>query len=231
MVMPVPKRGAQTGKGPHRKNAGLWLDRRVVAAISVALVITIGLSCLAITGLTETSHRAAEIRDNWLYATRLLGDLKYTALHYRQRQAVYLILPNGAERGKERKTLDSILTKFGIIYSAYAHTADTPTEQRLVRIYLAKWRTYLGQEPELFRAEHDNGRDAAIAYYAHDLKASYDSFEATLDEDIRFNENSAALEATNSEKTSAHDQFLILCALGVVLALGIFALPPKVLEH
>jgi hypothetical protein len=66
----------QTATGPHRKKAGLLLDRRVVAAFSVALVITIGLSCLAIAGLTEQSHRAAEIRDNWLYATRLLGDLK-----------------------------------------------------------------------------------------------------------------------------------------------------------
>ena len=94
------------------------VSRKVISAFALILVATVALGVFSVERLSQVNDKAADIRTNWLPATRMLGEIKYLSMRYRQRQAIYL-MTGEADRNKERAYLDTIKADFDQTFNPY----------------------------------------------------------------------------------------------------------------
>src|ERR1700760_4535443 len=70
----------------------------VVGAFALALVCTIGLGLFSVQRLDAVNAAAADIRNNWLPSTRLLGRMAQIAERLRSEQGAALLLRTGGKQ-------------------------------------------------------------------------------------------------------------------------------------
>jgi len=62
-----------------------WSIRtKVAVAFGFVLAVTVSLGLVSLQRMSAVNDAAADIRDNWLLGTRLLGDYAFNAMRYRQ---------------------------------------------------------------------------------------------------------------------------------------------------
>ena len=74
---------------------------KVVLAFALVLLCTIGLGVFALQRLDGVNLAAAEIRDNSLPSTRILGDLAYHTMRFRQLEVSRVAAPDAAAKAEE----------------------------------------------------------------------------------------------------------------------------------
>ncbi|HUA56143.1 MAG TPA: MCP four helix bundle domain-containing protein, partial [Candidatus Sulfotelmatobacter sp.] len=65
----------------------LSIKSKVTTAFAFVLSLTVVLGLYAVQRLSDVNDHAAEIRDNWLPATRALGDFSFHTMRFRQIEA------------------------------------------------------------------------------------------------------------------------------------------------
>ena len=66
---------------------------RVIAAITLMLLTSVGLGLFAAGRLSEVDHAADDVANNWLPSSQVLGDLSQDVALYRSRQGQAMQLP------------------------------------------------------------------------------------------------------------------------------------------
>ena len=69
----------------------LTIRVKVISAFLALLVVTLALGGFALTRMGAMNTQAADVRDNWLPSTRVLGGIAALIEEYRQRQATLLL--------------------------------------------------------------------------------------------------------------------------------------------
>nr|WP_243850775.1 methyl-accepting chemotaxis protein [Rhizomicrobium electricum] len=216
--------GGRSGRRSNRVFVGikdLSVSKKVIGAFALVLIATIGLGFFSVGRLSLVNQKAADIRDNWLPATRELGEIKYITMRYRQRQAVYLMLTSDTEREKERSNMAALRTEFDEAYKKYEATIDTDEEREIAKAINAAWQSYLARETSLFGDQQSKGSAAAFEDYKTTSKDLFDVVRNAIATDIKFNAEHGATAAADAQKTFKQAQVLIYGALAIALALGL----------
>jgi methyl-accepting chemotaxis protein len=196
------------------------VSKKVIGAFALVVLATVVLGFFSVSRLGEVNTNATNIRDNWLPAIRMLGELKYISMRYRQRQAVYLTLTGEEEIAKERSLLDSIRADFDKVDRAYIATVDSEKEKALADTFSAKWKAYLALEDGMFSTLRAKGLAAGMNQYRTNVKASFDDFGAALNADLKYNVDSGTAEAVQGDATYTNARIMIFAALALAAALG-----------
>src|SRR5690348_13849569 len=97
-----------------RAFGNLTIRVKVIGAFLALLVVTLALGGFALAQMSAMNAQAADIRDNWLPSTRVLGNVAASIEEYRQRQGTLLLdLRPDAVAAQEkliRETLNAIET-------------------------------------------------------------------------------------------------------------------------
>ena len=199
----------------------LTVSRKVIGSFTLVLLATIALGLFSVQRLGEVNAKAADIRDNWLPATRMLGELKYITMRYRQRQAVYLMWSTDAQRAKERGILDSIKADYDRVYAEYQPIIDTDRERELAADLTVRWQNYLAIEKDMFDDARLKGQAVALDEYNVPDKKAFDQVYAALDAEVKFNTDSGTAVASEGEATFKNARLLIYVVLGLAVGLGL----------
>jgi methyl-accepting chemotaxis protein len=205
-----------------------WLNNftirtKIIGAFALILVITAGLGIFAVDCLSRVNAGAVDVTDNYLVATRALGEFSAATTRYRQMQGSIALAPTEQEAEQEAKELNGVvLASVKSAIAMYEPTVDAGEERALSDKFMQSWNAYLALD-ERYLALAKTDHAATGKMYNGVMKAVFDKFAADLHQDIEFQTVNAQKEKTNIGNTyqSAWDWIvgaLIFAALFCVFA-------------
>src|SRR6185369_16447364 len=81
------------------------ISKKVSGAFGFVLLITAALGLFAIMRLGNVNDAAADMRDNWLPATRALGEYTAHAVRYRLRSGTVIMAEAAEDRAREERNM------------------------------------------------------------------------------------------------------------------------------
>jgi methyl-accepting chemotaxis protein len=149
---------------------------RVIVAFAIVLVVTCGLGGFAVIELGQLNHAAADIRDNWLPATRDLGAFGQAVMRYRQIEATHILRSTAEQKAAEEKTIRDVVEEANKNWQAYDTTVTPGEERRLADAVLQGWKGYLSISERTLDLSRKNDAAGAVGSYTGDARTSYNKF-------------------------------------------------------
>jgi len=172
----------------------LSLKSKVLGAFGLVLLIVMGLGLTSINRLSAINDKAADIRDNWLPSTLLLGALTSAARDYRVGEARYLLSEQANESEANLAFLKSRLNMVAQLRTAYGYLIAHGTEdERLIHEFDRAWDAHKNLAKNFLEGD----RTRARALFSDENRANYVKAVDALDRDLRFKakEGKAAADA------------------------------------
>ena len=195
------------------------IKTKMIVAFAVLLVVTVGLGLFAIQRLAGINDSARDLRDNWLVATRALGDFKYQTMRYRQLQASHILSVTDAEAAKELVTMGQVADAADKVWQVYAPTITPGEESTLAAQIHQAWVTYIAANDKLIQIDKQHDDSVSAGLYKGDLRTTYNAFAGLLDQDIELQLRGAAKNVADGEALYSSAQLWTWSGLGLAALL------------
>ncbi|GAA0530846.1 methyl-accepting chemotaxis protein [Rhizomicrobium palustre] len=186
---------------------------KLALVMGVVLIAAIALGIFSLMELRSVNANAAEIRNDWLPSTRILGDLNYAVTRTRSSQSTALLLPAGAKQEKQIariKGLEESVDKALADYRPYISSGEEKTITQSIETAWANYRVMYDKALELSRG---GDRDAAAAYFMGPMRDSFDALNKAITQDVALNAAGGVAAADRSAKTFDTAEFWIFVAI------------------
>jgi methyl-accepting chemotaxis protein len=196
---------------------------KVVAAFAFTLLATIVLGAFAAYRLTQVQEHVIEFSDNWLPGIRQLGTMKFVAMRFRQREAVYIMQTTDAERAKAMAVIDGAHADFEQAYNKFAASVDSDQERAMLQDIRSCWDTYLAHEKDMFELVTSKSQQAAVDDYNTTAKKLHDTLKSAIEKDAEFHDH-GGVESAGAAKDAVNSGILfILIGLAIAASLCVAA--------
>ncbi len=135
--------------------------------------------------LTEVNAAAAEIRDHWLIATRLLGDLNNFTSDFRAAEASHVITPDSAEMAKSAKEIIELSDEIAKAKYSYETLSHDTTENELWRGFTRGREDYRKVADEVISLSAKGKKTDGNRLYLTKSRTAYDAASDALDRSHR----------------------------------------------
>ena len=203
--------------------ARVSIRSKFIAAFALLLCVTIGLGLFSLQRLDGVNASAADIRDNWLPATRLLGQITQNMERYRTAQGQTLLAMTEAEQHDIAIRLPARLRELNQFRAAYEPLVSPGEERRLVDAFNQAWNIYQLATQKLEAMVQAGDHAKAVSFYMGEMFATINTVREALKADADFNAQGGKQAADRGEalSTSANTWIMVLLALAAVLCVAI----------
>ncbi len=191
---------------------------RVVAAFSIVLLVTCALGGFAVLRLGDVNNAAAEIRDNWLPATRDLGIVASITERSRLNESVQMLASNREEAARLRERLPKMLAARETAWKRYELTVTAGEERRLVDLYLEAWNGYQAMS-KTWREKLDAGDPAVNDFFTRDMQDQFDKVRDVSAKLLELNADEGAHAADRGAAIFSSARIYIVLAIALAAAL------------
>jgi methyl-accepting chemotaxis protein len=204
--------------------AGATIRAKIIAAFVVVLCCTAGLGAFAYHRLTQVNAAAADLRDNWLPATRALGEIESIVRQYRILELRHVVARAEADKMAREADLAKQSAAYKTAWSGFEKTL-TPAERaiadEIARLAADYFR--LGQD---VIARSRKGDEKALELFEGDQLKAYQALTGAIDKDLdhQVDEGKKAGDHGAALAHSAHVWILVAIALAAALCALIGAL-------
>jgi methyl-accepting chemotaxis protein len=201
----------------------LGIRAKVTGAFALVLVVSIVLGLFAVQRISAVNDAAADIRNNWLPATGLLGNLAGVSERFRIAEANEVLSASDAERAKFEDTNRTTLAARDKAWAEYAATVTLPEEHALADQIAKAWTAYLADDRKLGELLRAGERFEATQFYLTTMRDSFMTVRNLIAKDIAFNTTEGKKAADQGAEIYASSRTWIIAALGLAAALCAFA--------
>jgi len=201
----------------------LSVGKKVWAVMVCVVVAAVAFGAFSARELYQVNSKAAEIRDQWLRGTRVLGELRYGITRFRTSEASYLLFITDDTRAKQIKRMNVL--KDGVVESLkhYDPLVSGAKERALFEQIKAAWSAYLPEMETMIEISNTKGRDAAAAYFQGPTKASFEVLNSAVDAGIAYNNDGGIAAGNESNETFQSAEFWIYAAVALAVLFCISA--------
>jgi methyl-accepting chemotaxis protein len=192
---------------------------KIIAAFAVVLGSTIALGLFAGQRLDALDKASGEIRRDYLPSTRVLGEIAYNTMRFRQLEATDGLAPDAEARAGEEASLHRVQEQTRKTFEAYWPLVSGGEEQQLADQLKQEWAEYLGLDARylaLLRADDLHG---AVAAYRGEMRTLFNKFQDALQADIELNNRQANEVSDHGSELGASARIWILSVLVLTAAL------------
>ncbi len=194
---------------------GSSISRRVIAAFASILVVVFALGSVSIEKLGAINESAADIRSNWLVATRALGDYQFHTMRFRQLEAAAVVAETPEQRAKEIASLNAVAADVQKAWGAYEATVTPGEERALADQIKAGWQAYLGLHQALLASLAAGDTKAAYASNIGEMRTSFNAWRGVLSKDIDLQISGADRAASDGERAYVTGRLTVFGTLGL----------------
>jgi methyl-accepting chemotaxis protein len=205
------------------KLQNLKIGAKVTLAFGFVLLVSVALGLFAVQRLGMVNDRAADMRDNWLPASRALGQYAFHTMRYRQVEAAALLAETPEQIAKEIDTLTAIAAAAEKVWDSYETTVTPGEERKLADQIKAGWQNYLGLHVKAATLLKAGDHKGAYASYVGDMRSAFNSWHVVLDDDIAFQVREGTKAGKDGEETYLAAKYWIFGALALAAALSTLA--------
>jgi methyl-accepting chemotaxis protein len=200
------------------------ISKKVSGAFGFVLLVTAILGLFAVLRLSNVNDSAADMRDNWLPATRALGDYSYHTMRYRQREATLILASTPEDMATEERGLAESIVDIKKAWDAYDATVTPGPERQLADRIKAGWDAYIVLTKKMAALVHAGKDKEATAYYRGDMRTAFNAgFHDLLADDINFQLVEGKKAGDAGEQIYLSSRMWIIAALLIAAALCVAA--------
>jgi methyl-accepting chemotaxis protein len=192
---------------------------KVILAFAIVLCCTTGLGVFALQRLDGVNQAAARIRDNALPATKILGELAYHTMRFRQLEATYALSPDAQAKAKEAASMYKVGDQAARALQAFGPFIAPGEGRRLADQMTQLWAAYGVLDGKFLMADPAN----SVRLYRGEMRTGFNKFQDELRAEIALNVNLAkqAGDAGIHLGNSAYSWILIVLGLTALLCVVI----------
>ncbi len=195
---------------------------RLYAIFAILLLLVVGLGVFGVARLADVNRVSEVIRNHWLLATRMLGDLSNYMSDYRTAEASHLLSATPLELDASDKEIAALGATVARSQRAYEALPHGPSESALYAQFAEQWRTYQSVAAQVLALGRDGRKTQGVLIYMTTSRRTFDMASDTLS---RLSNETVAQAAAASERAAAaygRARALIGAAIlmAVVLLLG-----------
>ena len=202
----------------------LKIRTKVTLAFGFVLLVSVMLGLFALQRLSMVNDSAADMRDNWLPATRALGEYKYHTLRYRLRAGNLVASDTREQALNYEKTMREAVAEAAKAWNFYESTVTPGEERKLADQIKASWADYVALTDKMVALERAGDKAAAKQLFNGDMLSAFNhEFTQPLDADINLNVREGKKAADRGEELYVSARYWIIGALILAAALSAFA--------
>ncbi len=201
----------------------LSIRSKVTAGFGFVLLLTVALGLFAVQRLSDVNDRAADMRDNWLPATRALGDYSFETMRFRQVEAAAILAEAPDQAAKEEATLRTIADAAKKEWDAYEATVTAGEERALADQIKSGWQNYLTFDRKMAELVNAGNKKAAYASYVGDMRGAYNGWRDIVVKDIDLQLREGTKAGHDGEQAYLSARIWIYGALALAAMLCILA--------
>ena len=189
---------------------------KVILAFAILLACTISLGLFALQRLDGVNSAATDIRGHDLPATRILGELAYNTMRFRQLEATYALAPDAAARAQEAASMHKVGDQAAQALRDFEPVIPPGEGRRLADQMKQLWQVCVALDAKFLAA---SDMAAAVALYRGEMRSEFNKFQDVLQAEIAFNVNHAKQAGDDGAALGSSAHSWILAALGLTAAL------------
>jgi methyl-accepting chemotaxis protein len=201
----------------------LSIRAKVIGAFALVLVVAVALGLFAVQRLSSVNEAAADIRNNWLPSTGVLGKIAGISERFRIAEANQVISSTDAERAKFEETNRETLLTRDKAWAEYETMVSPGDERRLADQIIKAWTAYLADDRKLSQLLHAGKHDEATQFFLNDMRGSFMAVRELIAKDISLNTEGGRKAADQGAEIYASARTWIVVALVAAAALCAFA--------
>jgi methyl-accepting chemotaxis protein len=199
--------------------ASVSIRAKIIGAFALVLGCTIALGLFATQRLDAVNEASAQIRHDYLPSTRILGEIAYHTMRFRQLEATAGLAPDAAARGAEEVSMRRVQEEGAKAFEAYWPLVSGDEERQLADRLKQAWADYLSLDTQFVAfLKADDVRDAVVAYRG-EMRPLFNKFQDVLQADIALNNRQANEAVDQNSALGAAAHFWILAVLAMMAAL------------
>jgi methyl-accepting chemotaxis protein len=158
----------------------LSIRNKVLVSFGVVVAVTLTLGALSLRQLGLVNDTAAQIRDRWLPATEVLGEIKFVSMRYRQIEAAHLLELSPEAKAAEAATLQQLIGQVDKQFNEYRLLLTSDKERRQVDVIQKEWRDYLELSRRFVALSVKNDTANDVKSYTGDMRSTFNKYFADL---------------------------------------------------
>jgi methyl-accepting chemotaxis protein len=194
-----------------------------MGAFGLVLLFTAGLGLFSLAKLSAVNDAAADIRDNWLPSTEMLGRLGMAIEQYRIREARHLISTGDAEMAQDEDQIRTIGAQIKKLRERYDSMISPGEERRLVTEMDNHLAEYLRHSSEIVALSRKNDKAGATKIYAGESREEFNTALKALAGDLDLNATNGVKAANQGAEIYASARMMIIVALLLAAVLCVAA--------
>ncbi|MBV8534917.1 MAG: MCP four helix bundle domain-containing protein [Alphaproteobacteria bacterium] len=199
----------------------LKIRSKVTLAFAGVLFVSLILGGIALQRLSVVNSKAAEIRDNWLPSTQLLGEFSLKTTIYRMRAAYLLLSETPEQRDTNIKTLADYVAQAKKAWDAYEPMVSDPAERELAQKIKDGWAGYQQMTEKMVEMVKAGDHKGAMDYFNGDLLKYYiANVSETTAKDVAYNVAAGKKAADAGEDAYVSARYWIT---GMLIFAAVFA--------
>jgi methyl-accepting chemotaxis protein len=187
---------------------------KIVMAFCLVLFCTASLGVFAIGRLNAVNDAAAEIRGQWLPATRVLGEVAYHTMRFRQLEASHALAADATIKAGEAQKLAGVGRDAASALEVEHGLVRPGADARQFAEMSQLWADYLKQDAAFLVLSSSGDTVNASALYRGAMRTTFNKFQDVLKAEIALNSAGANAAAARGGELAAHARILILSVLG-----------------
>ncbi len=201
----------------------LSVRTKVVGVFTCVLVATIALGAFSVERLSQLNSKAADIRDNWLPGTHLLGQVQYAVSRFRSIEATYLLDVADEERGADMLRVQAQQVAATDALRKYDPLVAPGKQRALAEQVTKEWVAFQPMFAKEIEINGTSGQAAAAAYFKGPMRDTFTKLNDAINAAIVFSTEGGTAAANEGQQTFQSARIWILVTLGFAVLLCLVA--------
>ncbi|HEY4343118.1 MAG TPA: MCP four helix bundle domain-containing protein, partial [Parvibaculum sp.] len=193
--------------------SNLSIKAKVTSAFGLVLVTTIALGLFATQRIGAVNEQAASVRDNYLPATKSLGEIAFWSTRIRVYQANIIMDPDQIADLKVK--IGKASAGLAAAHAVYDPTVDEGEEKEIADRIASEWQKYLEVSEKVNNLVAANDYKGAKDLFSTQSRDIFNSVLNDVTADITLNAKLAKAAADDGEATYESARIWIYAALGL----------------
>jgi methyl-accepting chemotaxis protein len=185
---------------------------KVVLSFAIVLACTISLGLFSLVKLNGVNAAAFTIGANSLPSTRILGELAYHTMRFRQLEATYALAPDDAAKAQEAASMQRVGSQATKALQDLEPLITGAEDRPLADEMKQGWQAYLTTDSK-FLAISDPA--AAAASYRGEMRTMFNKFQDTLQAEVAANTAAGKQSVTLGAELGDAARLWILVVIGL----------------
>jgi methyl-accepting chemotaxis protein len=190
---------------------------KVAVVMAGVLLVAAALGLFAVRELWSVNANAADIRDDWLPSTRVLGELNYAVTRVRSAESTSLMQDPSPKQEKQVARARALEKNVAAALEKYLPMVNSDEERTAAAQIQEAWAAYQPMYPQAVEKLKTEGRQVTADFFIGPMRDAFDKLNKAIEADVAFNNAGGVTAANRSAETFAQAQLWIYIAIGVAI--------------